>query len=565
MPWLGQAFDYMIDAWQRGILMGDLLRQRGNNQLRTLVNPAPNVLNFDYTLMIDGRDLKPAVNYMLLRIEPPAGSHTDPAKRPFVVFDPRAGHGPGIGGMKKDSEVGMALAQGHPVYFVSFLPAPVACQTVEDVWRAEAYFVEQIISWHPQAKKPCLIGNCQAGWQIAMMSASQPHLSGVLILAGTPFSYWAGVHGKYPMRYMGGMTMGSWVVALACDLGGGMFDGAYLVDNFEKNDPANTYWSKHYNVYSQVDTASTRFLAFERWWSNPTLLSRQEILFIVDELFVGNHLTKGKIYTSDGARIDLRHIKAPLVLFCSRGDEITPPQQALGWILDLYKDEKDLIAQGKTIIYAMHPSIGHLGLFVASAAINKEHRKFISSLDMIDGLGAGLYEAVFEDHASDDIILRFEPRRFDDLRTLGGNSADDDRCFEAAALLSENMKGLYDGFVSPFVRPFINKPMADIMRALHPRRLQVLSLSDNNPMVAPFGIWAAFVRQTRRPVPVDNIFLAMQQLMSEHIVYFWDDVNEKKNALVENLFFAFYGNPLLQAVLGLQAREADMKREDFIP
>ena len=34
---------------------------------------------------------------------------TDPNKRPFVVIDPRAGHGPGIGGFKMDSEVGIAL------------------------------------------------------------------------------------------------------------------------------------------------------------------------------------------------------------------------------------------------------------------------------------------------------------------------------------------------------------------------------------------------------------------------------------------------------------------------
>ena len=52
-------------------------------------------------------------------------STTDPRKRPFIVVDPRAGHGPGIGGMKQDSEIGVALAAGHPCYFVGFLPEPV--------------------------------------------------------------------------------------------------------------------------------------------------------------------------------------------------------------------------------------------------------------------------------------------------------------------------------------------------------------------------------------------------------------------------------------------------------
>jgi hypothetical protein len=62
----------------------------------------------------------------------------DPKKRPFIVFDPRAGHGPGIGGMKHDSEIGVAMNAGHPCYFVGFLPEPVPGQTIEDVCRAEA-------------------------------------------------------------------------------------------------------------------------------------------------------------------------------------------------------------------------------------------------------------------------------------------------------------------------------------------------------------------------------------------------------------------------------------------
>ena len=34
------------------------------------------------------------VNYLLVRVHPPAGMTVDPLKRPFVVVDPRAGHGP---------------------------------------------------------------------------------------------------------------------------------------------------------------------------------------------------------------------------------------------------------------------------------------------------------------------------------------------------------------------------------------------------------------------------------------------------------------------------------------
>ena len=84
------------------------------------------VLAFDYDLVVDGRKLERPVNYALVRIHPPEG--TMPPRedgRPWVIIDPRAGHGSGIGGFKSESEVGVALRDGHPVYFIIFYPEPV--------------------------------------------------------------------------------------------------------------------------------------------------------------------------------------------------------------------------------------------------------------------------------------------------------------------------------------------------------------------------------------------------------------------------------------------------------
>ncbi|MFX5693468.1 DUF3141 domain-containing protein, partial [Acinetobacter baumannii] len=75
-------------------------------------------------LVLDGHDLPQPCNYALLRLQPPPGLPVDPQARPVVVVDPRAGHGPGIGGFKFDSEVGMAMKAGHTVYFVTFRPEP---------------------------------------------------------------------------------------------------------------------------------------------------------------------------------------------------------------------------------------------------------------------------------------------------------------------------------------------------------------------------------------------------------------------------------------------------------
>ena len=236
-PWA----EAWIDAAQRSILFLDVLRERGNQYREHVAKPVPHVLSFAHELVLDGRTLPRPVNYGLVAIVPPEGVTIDPRKRPFVVVDPRAGHGPGIGGFRAESEIGVALRAGHPCYFVGFSPQPMPGQTIPDVLDACTRFLEVVIERHPEAEgRPCVIGNCQAGWMMAMVASLRPELFGPLILAGSPLSYWAGVHGRNPMRYTGGLTGGSWLATLASDLGHGSFDGAHLVANFESLNPANT-------------------------------------------------------------------------------------------------------------------------------------------------------------------------------------------------------------------------------------------------------------------------------------------------------------------------------------
>src|SRR5690348_10080190 len=263
-----------------------------------------------------------------------------------------------------------------------------------------------------------------------MMSATHPDLVGPVMLVGSPLSYWAGVHGKNPLRYLGGLLGGTWLTSLAGDLGNGYFDGAYLVSNFEALNPANTYWEKSYNVFSKADTEGPRFLEFETWWGSPVRLNAIEMQTIADDLFVGNKLSTGNIYTSEGLRVDLRNIKSPIIVFCSFGDNITPPQQALGWILDLYESDEELRTYGQTIIYSLHQSIGHLGIFVSAKVATKEHQELTQAMDLIDVLPPGLYEAVITEKdaataganlVAGRYVIRFMARTLDDLRALGGN------------------------------------------------------------------------------------------------------------------------------------------------
>jgi pimeloyl-ACP methyl ester carboxylesterase len=568
---LAPAFEYAVDAAQRSILFWDVMRQRGNQYREHLAETAPHVLDYKVELVVDGRQLDRPVNYCLVRVVPPAGTEIDLTRRPFVIVDPRAGHGPGIGGFKADSEIGVALKAGHPCYFIGFLPEPMPGQTIEDIARAEAVFLEKVAELHPQADgKPCVIGNCQAGWAVMMLAAIRPDLFGPIIIAGSPLSYWQGVHGKNPMRYSGGLLGGSWLTALTSDLGHGKFDGAWLVQNFENQNPANTLWTKQYNLYSKIDTEAPRYLDFERWWGGHVNLNAEEIQFIVDELFVGNNLAAGKIQTSNGLALDLRNIRSPIVVFCSEGDNVTPPQQALGWILDLYQDVDEIRAYGRTIIYSVHESIGHLGIFVSGRVARKEHDEFSSNIDLIDTLPPGLYEAVFErktaataspDLVGGDWLMRCETRTLDDIRALGGNDAADEHRFAAVDRVSQTNLTLYRTFVQPFIRAVVNPPFADLMRQWHPLRLQYETFSNANPLMAPVASMAEQVRNNRRPASADNPFIAMQETVSKQIVAALDTWREFNEAAAERLFMAIYGSPTLQAALGVDpAATAPLRR-----
>jgi hypothetical protein len=295
------AAAYARDALERSVLFLDTLRQRGNLYVDHLNAGEPALLDFPHALVLDGRSLARPCNYALLRVLPPADVPVDPQARPVVVVDPRAGHGPGIGGFKKDSEVGVAMRAGHPVYFVTFRPEPEEGQTLLDIMQAEACFLEEVARRHPDTERPVVIGNCQAGWAIASLAAVRPELFGPLLVVGSPMSYWAGGSQLNPMRYTGAVLGGAWLASMVSDLGADRFDGAHLVQNFENLNPANTWWSKYHRLWSHIDDEAERFLAFERWWGGFFRMTGAEIETIVENLFVGNRLARGDLLAGDDA------------------------------------------------------------------------------------------------------------------------------------------------------------------------------------------------------------------------------------------------------------------------
>ena len=549
-PWdvARDAMEYSIDAAQRQVLFWDTMRKRGNVYNEHQAAGCPPVLAYDYETILDARTFDRPVNYALVRISPPEGVVIDDTSRPYVIIDPRAGHGAGIGGFKGDSQVGVALRGGHPVYFVIFFQEPEPDQTLADVCDAEVSFVQEIVRLHPESQKPVVVGNCQGGWAAMLLSASQPGLTGPVVLNGAPLSYWAGKNGKNPMRYMGGLFGGTMPAMLMSDLGNGQFDGAHLVSNFEKLNPANSKWSKFYKLYSSVDDEAERFLDFERWWGGFYLMNEGEMRWIVENLFVGNLLTAGQAQLTESKSIDLKHITAPIMVFASRGDNITPPQQALNWVPETYRDEHEIKSLGQRIVYMMHETIGHLGIFVSADLALREHSAIMSTLDAMEALPPGLYEmkvidregegelrhkVTFVDRSMQELIIDIEVDERDD--SFGPVSS-------FSSFSSEN----YENFLRPVVQSMVTPESAEMLKQMHPLRRERYMFSDKNPWLAGMGGLADMVASNRQRASSDNMFVAMEHNNSKAIHNVLDDQRQRRDAGYELAFHVIYGLPAVR-------------------
>ncbi|MGY8527466.1 DUF3141 domain-containing protein [Paracidovorax citrulli] len=546
------AVAYATDAMQRGILFWDALRQRGTNFVESAVTGLKPVLHFNYEMVLDAREFPRPVNYALLRIVPPEGVTVDDKRRPYIVIDPRAGHGPGIGGFKDDSQVGVALRAGHPVYFVVFFREPEPGQTMLDVCVAEQVFVKTVRGLHPEARKPAIIGNCQGGWAAMMVAASDPESTGPIVINGAPMTYWSGAwqpgEGDNPMRYAGGLLGGTWLASLAADLGNGKFDGAHLVQNFENLNPANSLWDKYYHLYDQADTEPPRFLDFERWWGGYYLMNREEIEWITQNLFVGNRLWSGDVRGAQGKAFDLRGIKVPIVLFASMGDNITPPQQAFNWVGDIYGSTAEIKANGQVIVGLLHESIGHLGIFVSGKVAKKEHSQIVSVLQSIELLPPGLYgmrieEMKGEQGAEPEYEVTFHEVELEQVvKRINRFDRQDEQPFHAVAALSDFNQRAYELFLQPFVQATATEYGARLLREFHPLRMQNWALSNMNPWMSWLAPAAAAVRENRQPVDPDNALRKTEKAAAEAVSAGLDYYRATRDAATESLFFNIYAN-----------------------
>ncbi|RWA51429.1 poly(3-hydroxyalkanoate) synthetase [Cupriavidus sp. UYMSc13B] len=549
-----QWWEYSVDLAQRWTLFVDILRQRANNMLAHEEAGLPPLLHFDYEMLLDARSFERPANYALLRITRCGTDHLEkhirPGTAPVIVIDPRAGHGPGIGGFKRDSEVGMALAEGHPVYFVSFFPIPCPGQTLGDVLHALRMFVQEVARRH-DGRAPVLYGNCQAGWEVVLLSAlCCEQVSGLSVLNGSPLSYWSGEPGMNPMRLLGAFTGGAWSANFLADLGNGRFDGAWLVQNFQALKPEAALWAKFYAVFANPGREGERFLEFERWWNGFYFLSREELIATVQDLFVGNKLESGEVHVDCGCTVDLRRIRKPIAIFASYGDNITPPHQALGWIPVVYESTEDLVSAGQRIVYLTNPHVGHLGIFVSADVARHEHRAILQSLDDIEALPPGLYEMKLLDDSKmqpqedSKIAVAFEPRRVEDIQFPYPHAM-----FERVRAVSEFHEKLYDQLLSPYIRAAATPWGAEWLKWAHPMRWTCYAWSERfQPWLSVVAAMANEVKAVRQETAPENMWRASEESANTMLTGGLQAWRSVRDVTAEAAFLWLYGQPWAESL-----------------
>jgi hypothetical protein len=109
----------------------------------------------------------------------------------------------------------------------------------------------------------------------------------------------------------------------------------------------------------------------------------------------------------------------------------------------------------------------------------------------------------------------------------------------------------------------VTPQMAEMMRNLHPPRLQYEALSSQNPLMTAVKSAAEEIEENRKPVSKGNPFLAFQEQMSKQIVHVLDSWRDSQEALSEAIFLNLYGSPALQAALGIDPKSEPSRRREM--
>ena len=478
--------------------------------------------------------------------------------------------------MKQDSEIGVALAAGHPCYFIGFLPAArCRARRSRTCARAEAAFVERSRRAIPRPKASRCIDRQLPGRLADHDDGRDP------ARARAARSCWRARRcpigracaASNPMRYLGGMLGGTWLTALAGDLGqrhlrrrqsGRQFriaqSGQHLLGEALQRLFQGRHRSRSASSISRPGGAARCCSMPARCSGSPTTCSS------------ATSSPRARSAPPTACASTCATSSSPIIVFCSWGDNITPPQQALGWITDLYDHERrDRRQRPDHRLHAAPDDRPSRHLRLRQGGDQGARRvRLLHGHDRPDAarpLRGGDHRGRRGHRAIRELIhgkylFRLEARTLDDIRALGGNNDEDEQRFAAAARVSEINLGLYRTLAQPAVRAVTTEQIGrgDARRCI-PAACASAMFSDKNPMMQPVKALAEAVRADAQAGRAgQSAARAWRRSPRPGSRPGWRATGTARDAMTEAMFLGTYGSPLLQAMVGLGAETARTPR-----
>lgn len=561
-----ELWRYGIDFSQRAVLMADVLRRRGNQYFEYKEAGLPPITPFPLEVIQDGRSLDRPVNRTLVRIQDRRTMESgrqkpwsEQTKRPIIFQDPDAGRGL-ISASRNTSEIGLAIDTGHPAFLILVQPETVPGQTMDDLTAATRVFTETVRELCPHEKPPAYVGNCQAGWQMALSAAQSPGIEGPLVPVGAPLSYWSRGEENHSLRFSGGLGLGTWAALFMGDIGDGVIDAlsplTFEVFDIDRHPVLDSLkWLQEVDNEGKIAV----FLTQQKWIYGFHEIGADQFYWIIRELFVGNKLERGLV-TLDGRPADMKQIRSAIV-FTSFGDTITPVPQGIGWIPRVWSSVDEMKAAGVKLALIQHPQAGHLAIFVSAKVADREHRAIIGVLgDDFDSLPPGLYKMDITEAGDHPpaYITSFQEMDMDEIREMLDDS--DRPLFHRAAVVSEAVDQLYRKTARPWVRLISTPVSAELFRLLHPMRFRVSFWADQcHPLASAIETGAEMIRDNRQPVPADNLGFRTERAFRELLAVGLNLFRAVRDSSYQWAFNTSYGdlNPVMRVFLPRHLFEDD--------
>jgi len=134
--------------------------------------------------------------------------------------------------------------------------------------------------------------------------------------------------------------------------------------------------------------------------------------------------------------------------------------------------------------------------------------------------------------------VHFEERQVEDLQRFEHSPM----AFERVRQVSELNDTLYQTFVSPWVRMFVNPWTAEAVKWLHPMRTSRYLLSESfDPWMRVVAALADDVARHRKPLAKDQRCLVQEQQAFDFVSRLLDQAREYRDAVQEQTFSILYG------------------------